>query len=90
MQFRLHIDIPLGYDEGIASETSEILMKRLETLINDEYNQTEQFNGIPSFQKVQYRLGHDEDRQNSNYLRKNDQGHVTKKKCVIVFKNDEE
>lgn len=33
---------------------------------------------------INYRLGHDEDRQRSNYLIKDDKGHVSNKKCTIL------
>jgi len=34
-------------------------------------------------EQINYRLGHDEDRQKSNYLDKNENGHVTNKKSRI-------
>ena len=34
---------------------------------------------------INYRLGHDEDRQKSNYMRKNENGHVTNKKCHLML-----
>ncbi len=36
-------------------------------------------------EQVNYRLGHDEDRQKSNYLIKNENGHVSNKKCHIYW-----
>jgi hypothetical protein len=36
-------------------------------------------------EQVNYRLGHDEDRQKSNYLLKNENGHVSNKKCHIYW-----
>jgi len=35
--------------------------------------------------QVNYRLGHDEDRQKSNYLNKTESGHVTNKKSRLTF-----
>jgi len=34
--------------------------------------------------EINYRLGHDEDRQKSNYFTKNENGHVNNKKSKIV------
>ena len=80
-QYRLHIDIPLGGDEEKASYKANLLIQEFlklnqstaPNLINEKY-------GID---KVSYRLGHDEDRQKSNYLDKNENGHVSNKKTVI-------
>lgn len=33
--------------------------------------------------QINYRLGHDDDRQKSNYFIKNENGHVNNKKCKI-------
>jgi hypothetical protein len=35
-------------------------------------------------EEINYRLGHDDDRQKSNYLMKNENGHVNNKKSKIV------
>jgi hypothetical protein len=35
-------------------------------------------------EEINYRLGHDDDRQKSNYLQKNENGHVNNKKSKIV------
>lgn len=74
-QFRLHIDIPLGGDEQDAIDIAEHVMER----IKDEFGGTI----IGSVDQINYRLGHDEDRQKSNYLMKTPEGHITKKKCRI-------
>ena len=82
-QFRLHIDIPLGTDEEEAIEIAQCIM--------DDINQTdihlweESGVNIPEQIHVAYRLGHDEDRQKSNYLNKTEEGHVTKKKIRVVI-----
>ena len=34
--------------------------------------------------QINYRLGHDEDRQRSNYLIKDEKGHVSNKKCTTL------
>jgi len=35
-------------------------------------------------EEINYRLGHDDDRQKSNYFTKNENGHVNNKKSKIV------
>jgi hypothetical protein len=35
-------------------------------------------------EEINFRLGHDDDRQKSNYLMKNENGHVNNKKSKIV------
>jgi hypothetical protein len=37
-------------------------------------------------EEINYRLGHDEDRQKSNYFQKDSNGHVNNKKSKIVVK----
>ncbi len=79
--YRLHIDIPLGHNEEEAIRMTESLMRwtfkdvdcktRLKMLTSD---------GI---EQINYRLGHDEDRQKSNYLDKNENGHCSNKKTKI-------
>jgi len=82
MQFRLHIDIPLGYDEYEAIE-------KVRNLIHWHFCDPEAREKIMrlmgNIEEVNYRLGHDEDRQKSNYLQKTDNGHVTNKKCRLNF-----
>tara|TARA_R100000008_G_scaffold70364_1_gene47952 strand:- start:56 stop:310 length:255 start_codon:yes stop_codon:yes gene_type:complete len=80
-EYRLHIDIPLGNDEETAIENANQLMQwtfsdvdskeRILRLTHNDVNQ------------INYRLGHDEDRQKSNYLQKNENGHVSNKKIRI-------
>ena len=76
MEFRLHIDIPLGTDEEKAIMNSEEIVYMIESQKDFllESLRVEQLN---------YRLGHDEDRQKSNYLDKNENGHVSNKKFRI-------
>ena len=84
-QYRLHIDIPLGSNESDAISNAKTIME-------------EHFNSIDSREKIQsltydrtplteinYRLGHDEDRQRSNYLHINENGHVNNKKSKIML-----
>lgn len=78
-QYRLHIDIPLGGDEENAILVASQMVSTLSTHIRDRAKLEEvvtEFN---------YRLGHDEDRQKSNYLLMNENGHVDNKKIHIVF-----
>ena len=75
-QYRLHIDIPLGSDEEKCINTANMVMQ---WCFNDDRHQCMKMkqHGID---EVNYRLGYDEDRQKSNYLDKNENGHVTNKK----------
>lgn len=72
-QFRLHIDIPLGADQESAIQQSKELIENLKNL----------FGHSPTVLDVSYRLGNDDDRQKSNYLDKNENGHVSTKKCKL-------
>lgn len=78
--FRLHIDIPLGFDEAQSSEITKRVMDAIS--LNRELRQYLKDVGVES---VNYRLGNDEDRQRSNYLVKTDNGHVTKKKSRVII-----
>ncbi|HAW79595.1 MAG TPA: hypothetical protein DCX27_07700 [Balneola sp.] len=81
MQFRLHIDIPLGGDEEQA-------IKDAEYYINFCFSDTDAKEKLVNnfkINQVNYRLGHDEDRQKSNYLNKTENGHVTNKKLRLVL-----
>ena len=37
---------------------------------------------------MNYRLGHDDDRQKSNYLMIDNEGHVNNKKCRLTFNSE--
>ena len=79
---RLFIDIPLEY-----SEEEEAIQKSLMILkILSENIDALKTNGVG---QINYRLGHDEDRQTSNYLIKTDTGHVSNKKCKIIIDHTE-
>jgi len=79
-EYRLHVDIPLGTDEKTAQFKANLLVQDFlgthEVNIKhlDEKYNVKQFN---------YRLGHDEDRQKSNYLDVNENGHASNKKTRI-------
>ena len=79
--YRLHIDIPVGTDEETAIKTVKQFIQWTfqdidckDRIIKITDNNVKQIN---------YRLGHDEDRQKSNYLIKNENGHVSNKKTRI-------
>jgi len=81
-QYRLHIDIPLGMDEEIAINKSKLLIQEFMsshrgdlTFLNEKYD----------IGQLNYRLGHDEDRQRSNYLDKNENGHISNKKTRVAI-----
>tara|TARA_R100000315_G_C5189578_1_gene110466 strand:- start:58 stop:306 length:249 start_codon:yes stop_codon:yes gene_type:complete len=78
MQYRLHIDIPLGDNEEQAIKNTETIMRIFKSTQNS-YAKWRMLN----VGQVNYRLGHDEDRQKSNYLDKNENGHVSNKKSRI-------
>lgn len=73
--FRLHIDIPLPYTEEEAAKMAKNIIASLNPDKLDVYC-------------INYRLGHDDDRQKSNYLDKTENGHVSNKKSKILFTKD--
>ena len=76
--YRLHIDIPLPLSEVDAVAVTETVMAVLQS---PHLLQELQSRGVSS---VNYRLGHDEDRQRSNYLVKTPSGHVSNQKNRIT------
>lgn len=80
-QYRLHIDIPLQFTEEEAINKSKMI---LNMIVNANL-----LNKL-SVDHMNYRLGHDDDRQKSNYMMKNENGHVNNKKCKISFATIEE
>ena len=82
--YRLHIDIPLGSDEEEAIKEAKELMH---WHFSDEDAQEKLKMIMGGVEQVNYRLGHDEDRQKSNYIDKTENGHVTTKKCRIAMEN---
>ena len=77
--YRLHLDIELGDDEERAIQLSKQFIETLEHA--DEEMGLFYDISCPDSVTVNYRLGHDHDRQKSNYLMKNENGHVINKKC---------
>ena len=73
--FRLHMDFPLTATETDSLNTCnrfiEFLQEHKDVLIDM---------GITD---INFRLGHDQDRQKSNYMIKNENGHVANKKSRI-------
>jgi hypothetical protein len=79
-QYRLHIDIPLGHDMEAAKRKAE---KLVQWWFGSEGAQSDII--AYGIDRVNYRLGHDDDRQRSNYLVLTDSGHVSNKKCKIFI-----
>ena len=79
MEYRLHIDIPLGDNEEEAIKNTESIMR----IFRSSRNSDLMWSTLLNISQVNYRLGHDEDRQKSNYLDKNENGHVSNKKSRI-------
>ena len=77
--FRLHIDIPIPASEEEAIDSSKRIMELFHYMIRSKSF------GNFDIEQIYYRLGHDVDRQKSNYLDKNDNGHVSNKKSKIVL-----
>ena len=73
-QYRLHIDIPIPLSEEEAIKVTN----KLVSLMNVSHVLED-----CGVDQINYRLGHDDDRQKSNYLIKNENGHVSNKKCRI-------
>ena len=94
--FRLHIDLPLGDNEEDAVKTSRYIVGLLQHCLKVDKQDNvcgdwgfkgdnTGLNGkFPeNISVMQYRLAKDEDRRESNYLVKDDNGHVTRKKVSI-------
>ena len=73
--FRLHMDFPLTADENGSIASVAVLVNFLQ-------NNKQQLIDM-GFTDINFRLGNDEDRQKSNYLIKNENGHVANKKSRI-------
>jgi hypothetical protein len=77
--YRIHIDIPLScLEEDAIAITNAIIANISNSPVSTD----------PSISTLNYRLGHDEDRQKSNYMIKTDSGHVSNKKCKVVLNTD--
>ena len=86
--FRLHIDIEIPENKigvGPCSEQDAIeTSKKIINYLIDNYHSAKVLRGL-NIQNVNYRLGHDMDKQKSNYFKKNANGHVDNKKSKIVI-----
>lgn len=80
MTYRLHIDIPINGDEAQALRLAQEIIRFCYDNAISEKRMREL--GV---EQVNYRLGHDEDRQKSNYFIKTPSGHVNNKKSKIAY-----
>ena len=78
MPYRLHIDIPLNMSEDEARTASIQILG----LLAEEDTQALILNAI-GVEEINYRLGHDEDRQNRNYFVIDSVGHASTKKTKV-------
>jgi hypothetical protein len=77
--YRLHIDIPMPFNENDAKDFSLAIVSMLDK---------EKITSM-GIDQINYRLGHDDDRQKSNYFMTNATGHVNNKKSKIVLTKEE-
>jgi hypothetical protein len=80
--YRLFIDIPIS---GSSTEEAVKTADHFMNLIIK--NHSADIRGLDIHQ-VNYRLGHDEDRQNRNYFQIDDAGHASTKKSRIDLDNE--
>lgn len=85
MPYRLHIDIPLNMTEEEALAASEQFL----SLFSSDDADFIVLSSI-GIQEINFRLGHDDDRQKSNYFMKDENGHVNNKKSKIIVLDKEE
>jgi len=74
-QYRFHLDVPLGTDQAVAIQAAKFLVAQLEACVKN--------NSLSLGTECQYRLGFDTDRQRSNYLDIDEQGHCSNKKMTL-------
>tara|TARA_Y100001972_G_C7581033_1_gene291429 strand:+ start:463 stop:732 length:270 start_codon:yes stop_codon:yes gene_type:complete len=86
-QFRLFIDIPLGTDEDNAIAVAKSIVEWHFQDVDAKEKIQRLAGGRMNLSEINYRLGHDEDRQKSNYIDKTENGHVTTRKCRIAMEN---
>ena len=85
-QYRLHIDIPLGVNEDEAIQEAKKVIRDIE--VRWTHPRSRPVDQDMSVDRVNYRLGFDDDRAKTNYLDINEEGHCSTKKSRIVFTND--
>jgi len=73
--FRLHMDFPLTTPESGSIDACNKFIAFLD-------NHKEELIGI-GITDINYRLGNDQDRQKSNYMIRNENGHIANKKSRI-------
>lgn len=73
--FRLHMDFPLTTDENGSIASVDVFINFLQTHKQELIDM--------GFGDINYRLGHDNDRQKSNYMIRNENGHIANKKSRI-------
>jgi len=78
-QYRIHIDVPLGTNEPEAVRMAQQLVSTIAVHVQNRSKIDSDIQGM------NYRLGHDDDRQKSNYLMVDEEGHVNNKKCRLTF-----
>jgi len=69
------MDFPLRTDENGSVASVAVLINFFQTHKQELIDM--------GFSDINYRLGHDDDRQKSNYMIKNENGHVANKKSRI-------
>lgn len=67
MAYRLHLDIPLGDDQGYAIKAAN----HIAAILRDT-----DWGDLPDKESMQIRLGNDEDRSKKDFLRINSNGHA--------------
>ena len=80
--YRLHIDIPMGTSEEEAIAAAKQLLE-WHFVDVDAKEKIQRLSVGVDLSTINYRLGHDEDRQKSNYLDINENGHASNKKIRI-------
>ena len=73
--FRLHMDFPLTTDENGSIASVAVFVNFLQ-------NHKQELIDM-GFTDINYRLGNDHDRQKSNYMIRNENGHIANKKSRI-------
>lgn len=73
--YRMFIDFPISINEEESVLVAKNFLKIME--------QNSDFFARHGIVKIGYRLGNDEDRQKSNYLDKNLNGHVSSRKLAL-------
>lgn len=82
--YRLHIDIQIPGSEAEALKAADDILR-----FAFDNTQSRKLLEMLNVETVNYRLGHDQDRQKSNYFTKNANGHVNNKKSRIIIKTPE-